>query len=191
MKEKSTFGYILRLSLTLLVITGVIAAALAGVNSITKDRIAAAQEEKRAQALLEVLPDGDKAVVLDKVQTLPAGVNGVLVSDSGYAVEVSPNGFGGPISMMVGVDREGRILGVAVISHTETPSLGAVAGDKTSKGQSFRDQYIGLSGRLAVTKDGGIVDAISGATITSKAVTAGVNTALECVRLLMQQNQAG
>ena len=188
MKEKSTFGYILRLSLTLLVITGVIAAALAGVNSITKDRIAAAQEEKRAQALLEVLPDGDKAVVLDKVQTLPAGVNGVLVSDTGYAVEVTADGFGGPIFMMVGVDREGRILGVAVISHTETPSLGAVAGEKTAKGQAFRNQYIGLSGQLTV---GNTVDAISGATITSKAVTEAVNAALECVRLLMQQNQAG
>ena len=189
MKEKSTFGYILRLSLTLLVITGVIAAALAGVNSITKDRIAAAKAEKRAQALLVVLPeDKDRAVEADNLPVLPEGVQSVMVSDSGYAVEVSPNGFGGPISMMVGVDRDGKILGVAVISHTETPSLGAVAGEKTAKGQAFRNQYIGLSGQLTV---GNTVDAISGATITSKAVTAGVNTALECVRLLMQQNQAG
>ena len=189
MKKESTFGYVLRLSLTLLVITGVIAAALAGVNAITEERIAAAQAEKMAQALLDVLPDGDKAVVLDKVPALPNGVHGVLVSDSGYAVEVSVNGFGGTISMMVGVDRAGKILGVSVISHTETPSLGAVAGENTAKGQAFRNQYIGLTGQLAVTKDGGSVDTISGATITSKAITEGVNAALTCVKLLTgQQN---
>lgn len=190
MKQESMVKNILRLSLTLLIITGVIAAALAGVNAITKDRIAAAKEEKRAQALLDVLRDGDKAVAMDKLPPLPEGVTGVLVSDEGYAVEVTTNGFGGSISMMVGVDREGRILGVAIVSHTETPSLGAVAGDKTTKGQEFRNQYIGLSGQLAVKKDGGSVDAISGATITSKAVTEGVNAALECVQLLMQ-NQEG
>ena len=69
---------------------------------------------------------------------------------------------------------------MSIISHSETPNLGAVAASSNSKGQAFRDQFIGLSGTLAVSKDGGSVDAITSATITSRAVTSGVNAALEC-----------
>ena len=73
--------------------------------------------------------------------------------------------------MMVGVDKAGNVLGVSIISHAETPSLGAVAADKTSAGENFRNQFVGQSGSVTV-------EAISGATITSKAVAAGVDAAL-------------
>ena len=88
-------------------------------------------------------------------------------------VEVTPSGFGGTIDMVVGVDMTGAVTGVSIISMSETSGLGANA----SK-DSFRSQFVGKSGTLAVSKDGGEIDALTGATITSRAVTSGVNTAL-------------
>lgn len=180
MKKQSTFLYVLRLTVTLLVITAVVAGALACINSITKDRIAAINAQKTQNALTAVLPDAETAVLLSDVPDDTGLVTTVYASDTGYAMQVEPSGFGGTITMMVGVDKQGNVLGVSVISHTETAGLGAVAGDKTSKGEAFRTQYVGQSGELAVSKDGGTIDAISGATITSRAVTEGVNAALKC-----------
>ena len=76
---------------------------------------------------------------------------------------------------------KGKVLGIAVVSHTETSGLGAVAAANNSAGQAFRDQFVGASGAVAVTKDGGQIDAITGATVTSRAVCEGVNAALACV----------
>ena len=112
----------------------------------------------------------------------PSGmVQKVYASQAGYAVQVRADGFNGPVVMMVGVSPEGTVLAVSIVSHSETPNLGAVAGDDSAQGRAFRDQYTGMSGTLAVTKDGGQVDAITGATITSRAVTEGINAALACV----------
>ena len=187
MKKQSTALYIVRLAVTLLLITAVVAAALAWINSITKDKIAAINAQKTADANTAVLPDADTAGELDSFPNDSGLISTVYASDTGYAVQVAPTGFGGTISMMVGVDKDGNILGVSVISHSETAGLGAVAGDKTSKGEAFRNQYIGLSGELAVTKDGGTVDSISGATITSRAVTEGINAATGCAVALASQ----
>jgi electron transport complex protein RnfG len=108
-------------------------------------------------------------------------VSKVYASDSGYAVQVTPGGFDNTITMMVGVDKSGNVLGIDVISHTETAGLGAVSDADTPAGIAFREQFKGASGSVSVTKDGGQMDAITGATITSRAVCAGVNAALECV----------
>ena len=91
-------------------------------------------------------------------------------------------GFGGTITMMVGIDLEGKVTGISIISHTETAGLGSVAGDNSAKGQAFRDSFIGLSGSVSTSKDGGEADTITGATITSRAICDGVNAALEFVR---------
>ncbi len=184
MKKESTFRYILRLTVTLLLITAFVAGSLAAVNAITVDRITAIKAEKTQKALAAVLPDAAQAVQMDEFPDESGVVQAVYKSENGYAVQVAPVGFGGPVTMMVGVDKEGNILGISVVSHTETAGLGAVAGDKTAKGDAFRGQFKGLSGELAVTKDGGSVDSISGATITSRAVTAGVNAATRCVSAL-------
>jgi electron transport complex protein RnfG len=193
MKQETNFGYILRLTLTLLLICAVVAAALAGVNAITKDKIAAAKAEKTQRAIQAVLPgvNGVKEVPFTDATGLVTKVyksDMSLSSDSdsafGYAVEVTPAGFGGTITMMVGVDNAGKVLGISIISHAETASLGSVAADNSGKGIAFREQFIGMSGTLAVTKDGGSVDAITSATITSRAVTNGVNIALACVAAL-------
>lgn len=183
MKKESTALYIIRLALTLLVITSAVAALLACVNAVTVDKIAQIKAEKITKAISAVLPDGASAKQVD--YTDPDGVvRAVYESETGYAVEVAPNGFGGAVDMMVGVDKEGKVLAISIITHSETPGLGAVSAAPGAKGEAFRGQFAGMTGVLAVTKDGGTVDALSGATITSRAVTAGVNAAIACAAKL-------
>jgi len=177
MKTESTVMYVLRLALTLLAITAVVAAALAGVNSITAPAIAELTAQKTQEAIEAVLPGGGQEV--DFPET--ALVSTVYASDTGYAVEVTPGGFDNTITMMVGVDTEGKVLGISIISHTETAGLGAVAAAGTPAGENFRNEFVGASGSVSVTKDGGDVEAITGATITSRAICVGVNAALEVV----------
>ena len=184
MKTESTVLYVLRLALTLLAITAVVAAALAWINSITKDKIAAINAQKTADAISAVLPDADTAVELDSFPNDSGLISTVYASDTGYAVEVQPAGFGGTVTMMVGVDKSGQVLGISIVSHSETAGLGAVAAAETSAGNAFRDSFVGLSGSVAVTKDGGQVDALTGATITSRAVCEGVNAALDMAKTL-------
>ena len=186
MKQESTVKYVMRLAVTLLLITGVVAAALAGINSITAPRISANQQEKTWEAVEAVLPG---AVVSGEVAFTDATglVKTVYSASEGYAVEVAPTGFGGNITLMVGISHEGTILGVAVVSQTETAGLGAVVAADNQAGHAFRDQFVGLSGKLAVEKDGGEIDSITGATITSRAVAEGVNAALACIANMAEQ----
>ena len=178
MKKESTVKYVLRLALTLLIITSVVAVLLAAVNKVTAPIIAQQKAEKVQKAIQAVLPGGGESVEFTDATGM---VTKVYKGQQGYAVEVTPMGFNGGITMMVGVDLNGNVLGISVVNQTETAGLGAVCGADNSAGQAFRGQFMGLSGDLAVTKDGGQVDSITGATITSRAVTAGVNAALDCV----------
>ena len=177
MKTESTVKYVLCLALTLLAITAVVAAALAGVNSITAPAIAELNAQKTQEAIELVLPGGGEEV------DFPAAdlVAKVYKGESGYAVQTTPGGFDNTITMMVGVDNDGKVLGISIISHTETAGLGAVAAAGTPAGEAFRGQFVGASGSVSVTKDGGAMDAITGATITSRAICVGVNAALDCV----------
>ena len=180
MKQGNLVTYVLRLSLTLLAITALVALALAGINSITADRIAGIRAEKMRAAMEEVLPGAENlqsVAFTDETGT----VQSVYVSEDGYVVEVTPAGFGGTITMMVGILPDGTVKGISIVSHTETAGLGSVAGANTSAGQAFRDQFVGQNGSLAVDKDGGGIDSITSATITSRAVTNGVNAALAAV----------
>ena len=180
MMTESTVKFVLRLALTLLAITAVVAICLAGVNKITAPAIEALNAQKTQEAIEKVLPGGGEEI--DFPET--ALVSTVYASDTGYAVEVTPGGFDNTITMMVGVDTEGKVLGISIISHTETAGLGAVAAAGTPAGEAFRNEFVGASGSVSVTKDGGEVDAITGATITSRAVCVGVNAALEVVEKL-------
>lgn len=181
MKNKS----LLRLSLTLFVITAVVAAALAGVNAITADRIAANQDEKIRLAISKVLPDAGDPVSIALPEGTDPAIEAVYTDQTlpgQYCIEVHPLGFGGPLVMMVGIDETGAVTGISIVSHNETPNLGAVAAASTSRGRQFREQFAKSAQPLAVTKDGGTVEAISGATITSRGVTDGVNIALNWVK---------
>ncbi|HIT35307.1 MAG TPA: RnfABCDGE type electron transport complex subunit G [Candidatus Faecousia intestinavium] len=179
MKTQSNVAYILRLALTLLVITAVVAVALAGVNSITAPKIEQLNAEKTQQAIETVLPGGFDTQITDYTDDTGLVTN-VYSGANGYAFEVTPAGFDNTITMMVGVDHDGKVLGISIVSHTETSGLGAVAAASTSAGESFRGQFVGMSGSVSVTKDGGEVDSLTGATITSRAVCTGVNAALAC-----------
>ena len=179
MKTQSNVAYILRLALTLLVITAVVAVALAGVNSVTAPKIEQLNAEKTQQAIEAVLPGGFDTQITDYTDDTGLVTN-VYSGANGYAFEVTPAGFDNTITMMVGVDHDGKVLGISIVSHTETSGLGAVAAASTSAGESFRGQFVGMSGSVSVTKDGGEVDTLTGATITSRAVCTGVNAALAC-----------
>ena len=176
--NENIVAYVLRLAGTLFLITAIVAMALAAVNSVTAPAIEKLNYEKTQAAIEAVLPGGGSEVDFTDSTGL---VSVVYKGEAGYAVQVAPAGFDGPITMMVGIDFEGNVLGISVIKHTETAGLGAVAAAKTSAGESFRGQFVGQSGSVSVTKDGGALDAITGATITSRAVCAGVNAALDCV----------
>lgn len=181
MKQESTAKYVLRLAVTLLLITAIVAGLLAAVNAVTAPYIAA-NKQRKTQAALEAVMDAPETAV--KLDTIPAGcplVVEVYENETGYAIQVAPIGFNAEIYMMVGVTRDGTVKGISVISQTETAGLGAVCAAKNSAGEAFRGQFAGLSGKLTVNQD---IDAISSATITSKAVVDGVNAALECAAKL-------
>lgn len=183
MKKESNFRYITRITFTLLAIAIVVAAALALVNNLTKPIIEDATLKKTQAAIEEVLPGGYQ----EEITEIPKDcklVSKVYKGENGYAVEVTPAGFDNTITMMVGVDFEGKVLGISIISHTESAGLGAVAAADTDAGKNFRKQFEGQSGSVSVDKDGGTVDAITNATITSRAICAGVNDALNCVAAL-------
>ena len=181
MKTESSAAYIARLAITLLLITAVVAAALAAVNSVTAPKIQASNEQKSQTAIEAVLPGGDDEIAFTDDTGL---VSTVYKGQSGYAVEVTPSGFNGTVTMMVGVDNAGKVLGISVVNHTETAGLGAEAASQGAAGTAFRSQFTGMSGSVSVTKDGGQVDALTGATITSRAVCTGVNAALNAVAKL-------
>ena len=180
MKKESMFAYVMRITLTLLLIAAIVAAALAMVNGVTQPIIAQKNAEKTQKAIQTVLPGGYESEVTD-FSDATGLVSKVYKGINGYAVEVAPSGFDGAITMMVGIDLEGKVLGISVITHTESAGLGAVAAANNSAGQSFRDQFVGQSGSVSVNKDGGDIDAITNATITSRAICDGVNAALACI----------
>ena len=181
MKQNESMAmYVLRLAGTLLLICAVTAGLLAGVNSITAPIIDELNAAKTQEAISAVLPGGCDTEIADYADASGI-VSKVYQGANGYAVEVGPGGFDNTITMMVGIDNEGKVLGISVVNHTETAGLGAVADADTPKGIAFREQFMGASGSVSVTKDGGTMDAITGATITSRAICVGVNAALDCV----------
>ena len=186
MKTGANALYIIRLAVTLLIITSVVAAALAAVNGVTGPIIARKTAQKTRQAIEAVLPGGG-----EEMPDLPAVdfagadlISKVYRGEKGYAVEVTPGGFDNTITMMVGVGFEGEVLGIDIISHTETAGMGAIADAETPAGRAFRSQFAGAVDSVSVAKDGGTIDSITGATITSRAICAGVNAALHCVACL-------
>ena len=174
--------YVLRLAGTLFLIAAVVAAALAGVNAVTKPVIDELNAAATQEAIAAVLPGGFDTEITDYADATGI-VSKVYQGANGYAVEVGPGGFDNTITMMVGIDNEGKVLGISVVSHTETAGLGAVAAANTSAGEAFRGQFVGMGAenKILVEKDNGEVAAITGATITSRAICVGVNAALDCV----------
>ncbi len=170
------------MALCLFLVCLVCSALLGGVYVLTLDKINQEVVKKTNNAISLVTPEFDNEPSAEKltvdldgdaVTVYPAKKDGKTV---GYAVEsFTSKGFSGRINVMVGFDMDGNIVGTSVISHSETPGLGAKMTDPT-----FSSQFVGknpASYRLAVTKDGGDVDAITASTITSRAYCDAVDRA--------------
>jgi len=174
--------YILRLTATLLAICAVVALLLGVVNHVTDPIITRMQEEKTRAAMSLVL-------AADDYEPLSADVSGVTAlyravsggETAGYVAEVTAAGSQGAIDMVVGVDAGGAVTGVSVVKHSETKNIGT----KVVDDQSVLDRFIGMGqadGPITVNSGTNRFDGVSGATVSSKGVAAGVNAALEAVR---------
>ncbi len=178
------------LSLVLFVISAVVALLLAFTHSVTKDKIAENTLKEQLQAKQEVLQEAFDFLDVEfkdetgLVRSLSQGVSGDG-KHVGWVANVVPSGYGGAIDVMVGIGLDGNLTGVKVVSHSETAGLGAKAAE-----DEFPSQYVGKSiqNPLTVIKNGtpktDEIVAISGATITSRAVTSGVNAAMDAVKRL-------
>ena len=173
MEKNNTASLIIKMALLLMVICAVVSAVLGSVNMITAPVIADIAAEKTAAAYNEVLPTANGYEAVDYSD---ANVTAVAKCAEGTVVEVSISGSQSMLSLAIGVDNDGVITGVSVIKHGETPGLGAVAADPTSK---LRTTVIGQTSGLALTKKGGTVEPLTGATITSQAVVDACQIAID------------
>lgn len=170
--------FVAKLTGILLGICTVVALMLGIVNAVTEPIITQMQAEKTARAMSQVLQADSYDKVDVQIENVTALYSAMVGGQQvGYVVEVTSSGFGGVMSMVVGVDMNGAVTGVSVTDNAETKNIGTkVVGD-----QSVLDRFVGMSGTITVNSGANRFDGITGATVTSKAVTAGVNTALAAV----------
>lgn len=160
----------IKLGIILLLICGISTGLLAYVNMVTSPVIAENDMQAQLVAKQEVMPKADSFEEIDENISVGKDANGNVV---GYAVRVKPFGYGGEINMMVGVNGDLTVAGVKILSLSETPGLGAKAQD-----DKFLSQFAGKNKDMKLKED---ISAISGATITSTAVTDGVKKAISLV----------
>ena len=167
--------------LSLVSISVVAAVALAGVFLLTSSRIESEKQKKQQQAIMDVLPQKGAGAEI----AAPEQVGEVTIyratkdgKEIGAAVEVSEMGFGGLQKIMVGFDPEGKIIDYAILDQQETPGLGDHIVDWFKNADKPGQNIIGRkAGEFKVSKDGGDVDAITAATISSKAFLRAINKA--------------
>lgn len=202
-KEKVQIDWkvVFKLGFILLLVSGVAACLLALTNEVTAGTIEEMNIQANTVARQEVLPDATDfeevpAEDVVKVATeigmekpeelleIYAGKNGSEVV--GYTVKTGPgSGFSGEVQVLTGISTDGMITGITIIKHNETPGLGALATGE------WNDQFTGKSAteELIVVKgtakeDSNEIQAITGSTITSKAVTEGVNRSIEVYQIM-------
>lgn len=182
-KKESNFK---NMTVALLAITVVAGLALSVVYSVTKEPIAASQKAKINNAIKMVISDFES--ISDTVMMPSEGKDSIYVHRLMKGAEITGNaietytdkGFSGRFSLMVGFNPDGSIANIEVLEHKETPGLGTKMALP-----AFKDQFKGLKvsdlpdGKLKVKKDGGTVDAITAATISSRAFCDAVNRANE------------
>ena len=175
-KLESTFK---NMVLSLVIISMVAAGALAGIYIVTLDTINAQKAQKQQAAILNVLPEGVQVGAAEEVDDLiiyRATLNG---EPAGAAVQTQADGFGGPQKIMVGFDAEGKIINYEILEHQETPGLGDHIVEWFKNADKPSQNIIGrqATGAFVVSKDGGDVDAITAATISSRAFLSAINKA--------------
>lgn len=178
--ESSLRNMALCLTLVCLVCAGI----LGGVYAMTYDPIQKANEKILKTSLGRVLPEGGELSDVRTAEAAGQTFEYYALSEGGvvkaYAVKSSAIGFGGRLEVMVGVLPDGTVYNTSVISHSETPGLGA----KCQTDEHFLGQFHGFPPQqtLKVTQDGGDVDAITASTITSRAYTLAVANAVALVQ---------
>jgi Na+-translocating ferredoxin:NAD+ oxidoreductase subunit G len=181
-KESTLFNMVFSL-----VVVAIISSSVLGyVYEVTKEPIAEAQKAKKVKAIKEVVAEFDNnpldemykiapQSVMDSLEVYPAKNGEELV---GNAIRTySPEGYAGNIWLMVGFQPDGSISKITVLEHKETPGLGTKMSD-----DKFKSQFYGKNPstfNLKVKKDGGQIDALSGATITSRAFGKAVQEAYD------------
>ena len=174
MQNKFGASYFLKIGLTLLVITALVAGMLAAVNMITKDKIDENNLSEQNAAIKSVYGEGD--IETEEIsgdfsenvgKALSVKQNG---ESAGYCFEVNTSGYGGNIKMMVGINSDGSVRGIGIVEMSETAGLGSRVSDET-----YLSQYGGKSTTLTVSD----IDVITGSTVSSKAIMNGVNAALD------------
>lgn len=180
---------IIKLGLILLLITSISAVVLGLTNSVTEEKIEDAENLVSEEARKAVLPGAEKFVKEESTE-----INKIVKDNSdilevyrgmnnkdellGYAIKTSSSGYGGDVEVITGISNDGIITGMNVVSHQETPGLGANA-----TGEEFQNQFkeMPIEKDIIVVKsepqNEDEVQSLTGATITSDAVVKGVNSA--------------
>ena len=187
--ESSLMNMVLVLTLVAVIMGGI----LAFVNHLTEGPINEQKEKALADGIKTVMcVDNLQVAKTDEVKQNDAKgkeltytiyqIKDAEGNDLGAAVESTTGGFGGDLKVLVGFDPEGNILGYTLLEHAETPGLGAKADKWFQKGQ--KGDIIGKNPAepLTVSKDGGLVDAITASTITSRAFLLAVNNAYKAYK---------
>lgn len=185
-KRESSF---INMVVTLVLVTGIAAAALGFVYDFTKGPIEVAKAKAQAEAIMQVLPEydelGESYKILaeeggDSLEFFPAFKGGELI---GTAIKTyTKSGFSGFISIMAGIDSNGNFSGYSVLEHKETPGLGSKMDVWFNNAEKPGQNIIGRnpeSSNFKVTKDGGEIDAITASTITSRAFLEALNRAYD------------
>lgn len=190
-KTSSLFNMLL----TLVIITIISGFLLGYVNEVTKEPKAKVQAARKMKALQEVLPAFDNNLLEDvlyintpKIDSLEVYVAKKAGNTVGYAIEGSSNkGFGGLVKTIVGFTLDGTINNISVLEQKETPGLGT-----KMKNVAFLQQFLGKNPSefdLRVKKDGGQVDALTGATISSRAFNETITNAYQVFKKVQQKEK--
>ena len=175
---------ILKLALVLLAVSAIVAGVLGIINELTYPVIDAQKQAKTAEAFASVL----KADRFDEVEfdnpDFPTVLTVHKAEGVGYVVTSKFSGAQGNITLAVGVDNDYKCTGISVIEHSETSGLGANAASTGEVGVNFRKQFVGQDESIALANAGGSIDALTGATITSRAITGAVAESIRVVKSL-------
>ncbi len=176
----------IRLAGILCAITLVAALLLACVNKITAPKIENAAKKASEDAMRIIISDADKFETIDEEKRISAAKkDGEII---GYCVTVNVSGFGGPLEMMVGIGTDNIVKGIDILSHSETAGLGAKA-DTADFKERFKGKKPSVNIVKTPTSDEGKVQAITGATITSDAVSEGIKMAYNIIQETQGEGQ--
>ncbi len=192
-KEKISYQ-----SASLAICSGLAALLLAVTQTMTTPVIAQRVAEDQSALLVQVVPDAEIANdVFAQGTTISNDDKSYQLYDvkdkagnvTNYVIRGVEDGYGGPITFLIGTDIQGAITGVRILSHSETPGLGdKIDIEKTNWVTGFNQRSLANTPVWAVKKDGGDFDQFSGATITPRSVVRGIHNAMLALKKYTESN---